>query len=69
MISLSNLAAEVGLDTSVLRRDIAGGRLKAKLIGRTYIVDDEDATHWKKNVAPEHIVNRRKPSKAASRAR
>lgn len=47
-MTLSQMAVSLGLrDTAGLRRSIAAGRLRAELMGKTYIVKDEEVERYR----------------------
>lgn len=61
MITIPQLSAIVDLDPTVLRTDAREGVLKASLVGNTWIVEEQEAERYAREVAPLHQAERRKP--------
>jgi excisionase family DNA binding protein len=42
MLTLTEAAAELGISAATLRHQVQGGRLAARLFGKTYVISTEE---------------------------
>ena len=47
MLTLSEAAAQLGLAASTLRHQVQAGRLRARLIGKTYVVTAREVERYR----------------------
>ena len=47
MLTLSEAAARLGLSASTLRHQVQAGRLRARLMGKTYVVTEREVKRYR----------------------
>ena len=47
MLTLSEAADELGLAASTLRHQVQAGRLRARLIGKTYVITERELARYR----------------------
>jgi excisionase family DNA binding protein len=47
MLTLTEAAAELGISSATLRHQVQGGRLTARLFGKTYVVSREELERYR----------------------
>jgi len=47
MLTLSQAAAELGISSATLRHQVQGGRLAARLFGKTYVITGEELERYR----------------------
>ena len=47
MLTLSEAAAQLGVSPATLRHQVQGGRLAARLFGKTYVVTDDELERYR----------------------
>ena len=47
MLTLAQAAARLGVASSTLRHQVQAGRLKARLIGKTYVVSEREVERYR----------------------
>lgn len=62
MLTLSEAAARLGLSASTLRHQAQAGRLRARLVGTTYIVTEREVERYR----AEHLGKPGRPSHRAA---
>ena len=58
MLTLTEAADELGLAASTLRHQVQAGRLRARLIGKTYVVSGREVDRYRR----EHLGKPGRPS-------
>ena len=58
MLTLTDAAARLGLAASTLRHQVQAGRLRARLIGKTYVVTEGELDRYR----AEHLGKIGRPS-------
>ncbi len=58
MLTLSEAAAQLGLAASTLRHQVQAGRLRARLVGKTYVVTAGEVERYR----AEHLGRPGRPS-------
>ena len=58
MLTLTEAAAELGLAASTLRHQVQAGRLRARLVGKTYVVSGREVDRYRR----EHLGRPGRPS-------
>lgn len=48
MLTLSQAAGRLGLSSSSLRNQVYRGRLRAKLIGKTYVISERELERYRR---------------------
>jgi len=48
MLTLQEAAARLGVAASTLRHQVQAGRLRARLVGKTYIVTDREVERYRR---------------------
>jgi len=47
MLTLAEAAAQLGISAATLRHQVQGGRLTARLFGKTYVVSSEELERYR----------------------
>jgi excisionase family DNA binding protein len=47
MLTLTEAAAELGVSSATLRHQVQGGRLAARLFGKTYVISSEELERYR----------------------
>lgn len=47
MLTLAEAAGQLGLAASTLRHQVQSGRLRARLIGKTYVVSEREVSRYR----------------------
>jgi len=47
MLTLTEAAAELGISSATLRHQVQGGRLAARLFGKTYVVTEREVSRYR----------------------
>jgi predicted transcriptional regulator len=47
MLTLTEAAAELGISSATLRHQVQGGRLAARLFGKTYVITDGELARYR----------------------
>jgi excisionase family DNA binding protein len=47
MLTLAEAAAELGISAATLRHQVQGGRLAARLFGKTYVITNEELARYR----------------------
>ena len=58
MLTLTEAADELGLAASTLRHQVQAGRLRARLVGKTYVVTPREIARYRR----EHLGKPGRPS-------
>lgn len=58
MLTLTEAAARLGLAASTLRHQVQAGRLRARLIGKTYVITERELARYRR----EHLGKPGRPS-------
>lgn len=58
MLTLAEAADQLGLAASTLRHQVQAGRLRARLIGKTYVVTERELARYRR----EHLGKLGRPS-------
>lgn len=58
MLTLTEAAAQLGLAASTLRHQVQAGRLRARLVGKTYVVSEREVARYRR----EHLGKIGRPS-------
>jgi excisionase family DNA binding protein len=58
VLTLTEAAAELGLAASTLRHQVQAGRLRARLVGKTYVVSPREVDRYRR----EHLGKPGRPS-------
>lgn len=58
MLTLSEAAAQLGVSASTLRHQAQSGRLRARLVGKTYVVTPREVERYRR----EHLGRAGRPS-------
>ena len=58
MLTLTEAAARLGLAASTLRHQVQAGRLRARLVGKTYVVTAREVERYRR----EHLGKPGRPS-------
>jgi excisionase family DNA binding protein len=58
MLTLTEAAAQLGLAASTLRHQVQAGRLRARLVGKTYVVTSHELERYRR----EHLGKIGRPS-------
>lgn len=48
MLTLTEAAGELGLAASTLRHQVQAGRLRARLVGKTYVVSEREVARYRR---------------------
>ena len=62
MLTLTEAADELGLASSTLRHQVQAGRLRARLVGKTYVVTPREIERYRR----EHLGKPGRPSHRAA---
>ena len=62
MLTLTEAADELGLAASTLRHQVQAGRLRARLIGKTYVITEGELARYR----AEHLGKPGRPSHRAA---
>ena len=49
MLTLTEAAAELGISAATLRHQVQGGRLAARLFGKTYVITADELERYRSN--------------------
>jgi excisionase family DNA binding protein len=62
MLTLTEAADELGLAASTLRHQVQAGRLRARLVGKTYVITEGELARYR----AEHLGKPGRPSHRAA---
>jgi len=62
MLTLTEAADELGLAASTLRHQVQAGRLRARLVGKTYVITERELARYR----AEHLGKPGRPSHRAA---
>ncbi len=65
MLTLTEAAAQLGLSASTLRHQVQSGRLRARMVGKTYVVTAREVERYRR----EHLGRPGRPTHGPPPAR